>query len=75
VPLKSGSGKETVSANIREMVEAGHPQKQAVAAAMRQAGKSRRDCPQSDYHDACKRGDAMGMQRATDRMMRGRAVK
>lgn len=39
MPLKAGSDKATISGNIREMVEAGHPQKQAVAAAMRKAGK------------------------------------
>lgn len=36
--IKSGS-REAVGKNIREMVHAGHPQKQAVAAAMRIAGK------------------------------------
>ena len=37
-PLAKGKGKAVVSRNISEMVKAGHPQKQAVAAAMRQAG-------------------------------------
>jgi hypothetical protein len=41
MPLKKGSSKATISANIREMMNAGHPQKQAIAAAMRSAGKSR----------------------------------
>ena len=42
MPLKKGSSKETISENIREMMHAGHPQKQAIAAAMRSAGKQRR---------------------------------
>jgi hypothetical protein len=39
MPLRKGASKATISSNIREMVAAGHPQKQAVAAAMRMAGK------------------------------------
>ncbi len=41
MPLERGSSRGTISRNISEMVRAGHPQRQAIAAAMRQAGKSR----------------------------------
>jgi hypothetical protein len=40
MPLAKGGTKETISKNISEMVKAGHPQKQAVAAALAEARKS-----------------------------------
>jgi hypothetical protein len=43
MPLKEGSSREVISGNISEMVHSGHPQKQAVAAALHNAGKSNKD--------------------------------
>jgi hypothetical protein len=42
MPLAKGKSRRVISKNISEMVKAGHPQDQAVAAAMRMAGKSRK---------------------------------
>ena len=41
MPLKSGKSKKAVSDNIRTETKAGKPQKQAVAIAMRKAGKTK----------------------------------
>lgn len=40
MPLKPGTSDTVVSMNIAEMMKSGHPQKQAVAAALRNAGRS-----------------------------------
>lgn len=42
MPLKKGSSQSTISENIAEMIRSGHPRNQAIAAAMRSAGKTRK---------------------------------
>jgi hypothetical protein len=41
MPLRKGSSQKAVSQNIRTEIAAGKPRKQAIAIAMRVAGKSR----------------------------------
>lgn len=40
MPLKKGRSNKVVSENVSELVHSGRPQKQAVAIALREAGRS-----------------------------------
>ena len=42
MPLKKGRSKKVVGENVKELMHSGRPQKQAVAIALKKAGRSRR---------------------------------
>jgi hypothetical protein len=48
MPLKSGSSQETISANIGELIKAGHSKEQAAAIAYKEAGKEAKDATPLD---------------------------
>lgn len=41
MPLKPGSSDKSISENIKELMKAGHPKEQAIAIALKKAGKSK----------------------------------
>jgi hypothetical protein len=45
MPLHQGKSKKVIGENIEELIQSGHPQKQAVAAALNQARKSSASIP------------------------------
>ena len=60
MPLESGSSQEVISRNIAEMIRAGHPPKQAEAAAYANARGDRMDALLSRCDALMKRMDALG---------------
>jgi len=43
MPLMKGSSQKAISANVKELIRAGHERRQAIAIALRLAGKRKSD--------------------------------
>lgn len=70
VPLEKGSSNAVVGRNISRERHAGKPQAQAVAIAMKEAGRSNQDSAVHDYLDACARGDSESIATTRDALSR-----
>lgn len=57
MPLKEGTSEEVISDNISKLMDEGVPQKQAIAMALRSAGKSKYDTAEGSGHDRDGDGD------------------
>jgi hypothetical protein len=57
MPLKEGTSDEVISDNISKLMDEGVPQKQAIAMALRDAGKSNYDTAEGGSHDKDGDGD------------------
>lgn len=58
MPLKSGSSRKTISANISELMHSGRPQRQAIAIAMSKAGKHKEDSDKDERHSRIRKAMA-----------------
>ena len=64
MPLAQGKSRAVISGNIREMMASGHPQKQAVAAALNTARRSNRERNPSRRPQEAQSGRALPLQGA-----------
>jgi hypothetical protein len=67
MPLKKGTSRATISENIAEMIESGHPQQQAIAASLDTARRSGAKIPKRASAKARKRARPKRRASARDR--------
>lgn len=53
MPLKKGTSDEVIADNISKLMDEGHPQKQAIAIALKNAGESKYDSEEEEEEDYC----------------------
>lgn len=51
MPLQEGKSKEVISANIKTEIQAGKPQKQAIAIALSKAGKPKASAKKNKFKE------------------------
>ena len=68
MPLLKGSSKEIISQNIKELVQSGRDQRQAIAMALRKSRESNPGKPHKDIDDKLRKMDSKGARANTEQI-------
>jgi hypothetical protein len=75
MPLKKGSSKKTISKNIKELIDTGKPQKQAVAISLNEANKSNKDNTMKKTSNKSKDYEKSKIDKSLDTKAKSKGIK